>query len=89
MKPSERVELPQRKAAEGSTSTPPAEDRVEISEEGAFVASLISEISRMPETRQEVVGDVMQKVRGGNYPPPALIDGLVRLMGDSLKTEGE
>jgi hypothetical protein len=65
-------------------STAPQGDTVEISSEGAYVSSLVADVAQMSPMRPEVVQQVQEKVRGGNYPPPALVDGLARLMGNQL-----
>ena len=64
-------------------------DKIEISKEGEYAAKLMSEVSSMPETRPQIVDELKAKVRGGNWPPPALVDGLVRLIGNNLLLEGE
>jgi hypothetical protein len=78
---------PPHKASSEEVQAPPIEDRVEISKEGEYVSSLMSDVSRMSSTRQEVVEEFKVKVRGGNWPPPALVDGLVRLIGHNLQVE--
>lgn len=80
------VDPVQRKAPKETPPTPPKEDKVEISPEGAYVASLIDDVKKMSPTRPAVVEDMRAKVRGGNYPPPELVDGLVNLMGN-IKVE--
>lgn len=59
-------------------------DSVQISKESLFAANLVNEASKLPDVRPEVVADLKQQVTTGNYPPPAIVDGLARLIGQSL-----
>lgn len=88
-KPVERAEALKKKPAEGSVAQTPQQDHVEISDQGAYASSLVAEVSNMSDSRPEAVNNVLQKVRGGNYPPPQLVDGLVNLMGLNFQQEAE
>ncbi|MFZ5806509.1 MAG: hypothetical protein ACOY3I_04830 [Verrucomicrobiota bacterium] len=76
--------VPQKPA---SASQDTKGDEVKISSEGSFASSLVSEVAEMPPTRPEVVQKLQETVRGGNYPPPVIVDGLARLMGQNLQAE--
>lgn len=77
----------QRKVQKEAPPVPPQEDKVEISDEGKRVAAYIDDVKSMSPTRPQVVEDMRAKVKGGNYPPPELVDGLVRLMGSTMPTK--
>lgn len=86
---SQRPDYVQRKASPEKTASASqgGVDEVKISDEGARVSSLVSKVAEMDSSRPAVVQQAQEKVRGGNYPPPALVDGLSKLMGTNLQIE--
>lgn len=64
-------------------------DRVELSKEAESIMSYVQQVKEMPEVRSEVVESFKSRIRDGNYPPPAIIEGLMYLMGSVFrKTSG-
>jgi anti-sigma28 factor (negative regulator of flagellin synthesis) len=64
-------------------------DRVELSKEAEFNMSYVQRIKDMPEVRPELVEHFKSRIQEGNYPPPAIIDGLTHLLGKVfLKASG-
>lgn len=57
-------------------------DRIEISSQGAYATNLASSLRKMDTVRPNVVGELKDQVEVGMYPPPALINGLNRLLGN-------
>jgi hypothetical protein len=56
-------------------------DKVEISQEGLYVASKTQKVSEMPDVRPEKVSYFKKEISGGMYPPPAIVEGLTWIMG--------
>lgn len=59
------------------------QDSVEFSSAGLEITDGVSKVRSMNVSRQDRIGFFQSEVKGGNYPPPALIDGLINLIGST------
>jgi hypothetical protein len=44
-------------------------------------SSLVKQAAEMPEVRQNLVDAYKARIQSGQYPDPAVVEGLIRLMG--------
>ncbi len=71
------------------TSTDSGNDSVEISPGALSAARLVDAVKSAPEVRPAAVQRLKSAVASGNYPPPAIIEGLARLIGATVKPSNE
>jgi anti-sigma28 factor (negative regulator of flagellin synthesis) len=62
-----------------------ASDTVSLSKDALSVAQHVESVRNMEEVRPEKVEQFKSDVHRGLYPPPAIIEGLSRLMGAMVK----
>jgi anti-sigma28 factor (negative regulator of flagellin synthesis) len=67
----------------GSQST----DSVSFSSEGLKIANWIEMAKAEPAVRSEKVAEFKDRVQSGNYPPPAVAEGLARLIGTGILSQ--
>ncbi len=78
---------PRRDSSLVSDATFIPADTANFSENGLSVANFVEETRRSSEIRPEFVSEIRSQVIAGNYPPPFLINGLGRLIGNQIANE--
>ena len=78
-------------ANETGASTLPV-DNVQISEKGAQVAKYIEQARIqqarvLPELNADTVKKIKAAIADGNYPPPALVEGIINLAGTNFAAQ--
>ncbi len=65
----------------------PVSDSISLSPNVQKVASYVSQLQNSPEVRQEIVSSYKDMVQNGAFPPPAIIEGMAKLIGTAAKPD--
>lgn len=75
----------QSDSATGSSPT----DAVQISLKGTLATKYVQEVRAVAPLDQQTINQLKAAIAKGNYPPPALIEGLINLVGASFPPVNE
>lgn len=81
----ERIESYNRHVVE-SQPIQTSNDTVTLSPESLQFSKYVEVVKSLPEERTELVEKFKQELKQGCYPPPTIIDGVTRLIGQNIKS---
>lgn len=59
-------------------------DSISLSQEALAIEQHVKAVKNTPEVRPEVIQPLKAAVVSGHYPPPSIIDGLSKMIGNSV-----
>ncbi len=56
-------------------------DQIQLSGKARSIADYTEQVKAMPEVRADLVAHFQDQIQKRQYPPPAIVEGLIRLIG--------
>lgn len=75
-------------SVDSSTATTSQSDSITISSKSAQTAQYVADARVLPPLNEQTIQRLKTAISHGNYPPPALIEGLVNLVGEGISQSG-
>ena len=69
---------------DSTTAGNPPADSITISSQGARTAKYVADARVLPPLNEQTIQKLKTAIAHGSYPPPALIEGLINLVGSGV-----
>ena len=82
---SQAVPVVKATSSQAPSTTTDNSDRAEFNLSADSFSSLVQRANQMPEVRTELVDAYKSRIHSGHYPAQDVIDGLIHLIGGTVK----